>query len=168
MASIQKLELEVAEVKCSANNFYGLFKNNINKLVEHFPENYQSVEVIEGDGASVGSARLWKYELERTTAVNDESKSIAWNFYGGAMMDHYNSFGFTLVSVTPKGEGCCSVKWSVEFEKANENVPTPNAYGIHVGLSTGLIVTDSGSAVFVTVIAHRMSDSFRLKFENQF
>ncbi|RZC55027.1 hypothetical protein C5167_013884 [Papaver somniferum] len=65
---------------------------------------------------------------ERTTAVNDESKSIAWNFYGGAMMDHYNSFGFTLVSVTPKGEGCCSVKWSVEFEKANENVPTPNAY----------------------------------------
>ncbi|KAI3943250.1 hypothetical protein MKW92_032984 [Papaver armeniacum] len=44
------------------------------------------------------------------------------------MMDHYNSFGFTLVFVTPKGEGCSLVKWSMEFEKANENVPTPNAY----------------------------------------
>ncbi|KAI3945463.1 hypothetical protein MKW92_048001 [Papaver armeniacum] len=142
MAGIQKLELEVAEVKCSASNFYGFFKNSINKLVEHFPENYQSVEVTEGDGASVGSARLWKYELvhgksatlkERTVDVNDQSKSIAWKFYGGEMMDYYNSFGFTLVSVTPNGEGCCLVKWSVEFQKANEdvsqqNVPTPNAY----------------------------------------
>ncbi|KAI3980616.1 hypothetical protein MKX01_025181 [Papaver californicum] len=136
MARIQKLQLEVAEVKCSASNFFGFFKNNIIKLVEHFPENYHSVEVTEGEGASVGSARLWKYELdgksatlkERTVAVNDESKSIAWKFYGGEIMDHYNSFGFTLVSVTPKGEDCCLVKWSVEFEKANVNVPTPNAY----------------------------------------
>ncbi|KAI3949748.1 hypothetical protein MKX01_040965 [Papaver californicum] len=126
MARIQKLELEVAEVKCSASNF----------LVEYFPENYQSVEVTEGDGASVGSARLWKYELdgkyatlkERTVAVNDLRKSIAWKFYGGEMMDHYNSFGFTLVSFTPKGEGCCLVKWSVEFEKANVNFPIPNNY----------------------------------------
>ncbi|MCL7026210.1 hypothetical protein MKW94_009312 [Papaver nudicaule] len=136
MSGIQMLELEVAEVKCSASNFYGFFKNSINNLVEYYPENYQSVEVTEGDGASVGSARLWKYELdgkystlkERTVAVDDESKSIAWKFYGGEMMDYYSSFGFTLVSVTPKGEGNCSVKWSVEFEKANENVPTPNAY----------------------------------------
>ncbi|KAI3966760.1 hypothetical protein MKW92_025068 [Papaver armeniacum] len=43
------------------------------------------------------------------------------------MMDYYNSFGFTLVYVTPSGEGCCLVKWCVEFEKSSENVPTPNA-----------------------------------------
>ncbi|RZC88500.1 hypothetical protein C5167_016300 [Papaver somniferum] len=136
MAQIRKLELEVAEVKCSATKFYGFYKNNITQLVKCFPEIYKSVQVTEGDGASVGSARLWKYGLdglrhtlkERTVAVNDESKSITWNFYGGELMNYYKSFGFKLVSVTPKGEGRCSVKWAVEFEKANEDVPSPTAY----------------------------------------
>ncbi|MCL7049319.1 hypothetical protein MKW94_012016 [Papaver nudicaule] len=100
MAQIQKLGLEVAEVKCSATKFYGFYKNNITQLVKCFPEIYKSVQVTEGDGASVGSARFWKYEL----------------------INHYTSFGFKLVSVT------CSVKWYVEFEKANEDVPSQTSY----------------------------------------
>ncbi|KAI3992985.1 hypothetical protein MKX01_009728 [Papaver californicum] len=121
MAQIHKMGLEVAELKCSATKFYGYYKNNITQLVKFFPEICKSVQVTEVDGL--------RHTLEESTeAVNDEIKSITWNFYGGELMNYYKSFGFKLVSVTLKGEGCCSVKWSVEFEKANEDVLPPTAY----------------------------------------
>ncbi|KAI3956637.1 hypothetical protein MKW98_016701 [Papaver atlanticum] len=102
------------EVKCSADTFYKFFKNNITQLVNCFPETYKSIEVIDqGDKPSVGSVRLWKYEL----AVNGENKSITWNFLDGDVMNFYRSFQIKLVSVTPTGEGSCLAKWSVNFEK---------------------------------------------------
>ncbi|KAI3909571.1 hypothetical protein MKW98_013988 [Papaver atlanticum] len=81
-----------AEIKCSANMFYGLFKDNITELKNLFPEIYESIHVIEGHGPSVGSVRLWKYKLgmkwyfattkDRMVTVNDEIKSITWSLEG--------------------------------------------------------------------------------------
>ncbi|OVA01712.1 Bet v I domain [Macleaya cordata] len=135
MAQIQKLGVE-AEVKCSADKFYGTFKHNITQLPKFFPQVYKSIELIQGDGASVGSVRLWKYEIEgtcimakdRTTMVDDKQRAITWSIIDGELLNHYNSFELKLVSVTPKGDDGCLVKWSLEFEKANEDAPTPTAY----------------------------------------
>jgi hypothetical protein len=44
----------------------------------------------------------------------------------GEIAKNYKVFKTTL-QVTPKGNGS-SVKWSIEFEKANEEVPTPIKY----------------------------------------
>ncbi|MCL7035010.1 hypothetical protein MKW94_019749 [Papaver nudicaule] len=125
-----------AEIKCSANKYYGYFRNNLPHLAKHFPEIYKSIEVIEGDGPSVGSVRLWKSELdghfittkERTVSVNDESKSITWNVLKGSdLMKLHNSFLIKLVSVTPTREGYCLAKWSVNFESDHGDVSFPTA-----------------------------------------
>ncbi|XP_026440173.1 major latex protein 146-like [Papaver somniferum] len=126
-----------AEVKCSADMFYGFFKNKITQLANHFPEIYKSIQVIKGDGPSVGSAWLWKMELggrfitekSEMIAVNSENKSITWNFLdGGDVMNLYRSFQIKLVSVTPTGQGSCLVKWSVSFENALGDLPIPTAF----------------------------------------
>ncbi|KAI3849190.1 hypothetical protein MKW92_046584 [Papaver armeniacum] len=140
------LGLEV-EVKCSANVFYGFFKNNITELKNHFPEIYESVHVIEGHGPSVGSVRLWKYKLdgqfvtakERMIAVNNEGKSITWSLEGDKI-----NFEIKLVSVTPTGEGFCLVKWLVTLENANRDVEFLTAFinylrTITVGLPSRLL-----------------------------
>ncbi|RZC86757.1 hypothetical protein C5167_030108 [Papaver somniferum] len=51
------------EVNCFADMFYGFFKNKITQLMNLFPETFRSIQVIKGDGPSVGSACLWKTEL---------------------------------------------------------------------------------------------------------
>ncbi|KAI3974658.1 hypothetical protein MKX01_029648 [Papaver californicum] len=61
MAHAQGFE---AEIKCSADTFYEILKNNITELKILFPEMYESIHVIEGHGPSVGSVRLWKYKLD--------------------------------------------------------------------------------------------------------
>ncbi|RZC47961.1 hypothetical protein C5167_040911 [Papaver somniferum] len=126
-----------AEVKCIADMFYEFFKNNITQLVNCFPETYKSIEVIDqGDEPSVGSVRLWKYELdghfittkEKMIAVNGENKSITWNFLDGDVMNFYRSFQIKLISVTPTGEDSCLAKWSVNFEKDKGDLPYPTAF----------------------------------------
>ncbi|KAI3997537.1 hypothetical protein MKX01_029368 [Papaver californicum] len=100
--------------------FYGFYKNEITQLVNCFPEVYRSIQVIEGDGPSVGSVRLWKYKVggqfittkEQMIAVNSENKSITWNFLEGDVTNFYRSFQIKLVSVTPTGAGSCLVKYS--------------------------------------------------------
>ncbi|KAI3849192.1 hypothetical protein MKW92_046586 [Papaver armeniacum] len=113
------------EVNCSANMFYGFFKNKITQLANHFPETFRSIQVIKGDGPSVGSTCLWKFELggrfmtqkSEVASVNNENKSITWNFLEGDVLKLYRNFQIKLVSVTPTGEESCLVEWSVNFEK---------------------------------------------------
>ncbi|OVA01728.1 Bet v I domain [Macleaya cordata] len=145
MAQIHCHDVET-EVNCSADKIYDLFKNNMIQFPKIFPEAYKSAEVLEGDGKSVGTVRLWKYVLggspdvleakETIKAVDDENRSITLSIVEGDVMNHYESFDVT-VTVTPKdGVECgCLVKWSVEcghMDNINsEDIPansTPDAY----------------------------------------
>lgn len=58
--SIGKLDVEV-EVKSDADKFWGIIRDSATILPKAFPNDYQSIEVVEGDGKSVGSVRLIKY-----------------------------------------------------------------------------------------------------------
>ncbi|OVA01730.1 Bet v I domain [Macleaya cordata] len=139
MAQIHKLEHDI-ELKCSAYKFYGMFTLNVTQLPKYLPKIYDSIKVIEGDGTSVGTVRLWKYALEgshlsvkerTTTSVNKETggSSITFNTFEGEVMNSFKTFVVKL-AVTPKGTdgNKCLVKWCLEFEKVNEEVPTPTAY----------------------------------------
>jgi uncharacterized membrane protein len=52
MAQIAKVEAKV-EIKSPADKFYGFFKNNMNRLVQMFPEQIKSFELLEGDEIKV-------------------------------------------------------------------------------------------------------------------
>lgn len=60
MASSGKLEVEV-EIKSAADKFWENIRNSTNLFPKVFPDQYKSIEVLEGDGKAVGSVRLLTY-----------------------------------------------------------------------------------------------------------
>lgn len=62
MAEIARLEAQV-EIKSSAEKFYGFFRNNMHHLVQMFPKNIKSFQLLDGDDIRAGSLTHWKYDL---------------------------------------------------------------------------------------------------------
>ncbi|XP_026383745.1 major latex protein 146-like [Papaver somniferum] len=133
MAQLHKLGFE-AEIKCSADKYFGMFSNNVTQLPKFVPSTFKSVEITEGDGTSIGSTRLWKYAIviskDRLTTFNKEKRSLVYEITQGGIMNYYKVFN-VKIDVVPKqhatGNGSL-VKWSLEFEKVNDDIPDPTAY----------------------------------------
>ncbi|PIA40417.1 hypothetical protein AQUCO_02500250v1 [Aquilegia coerulea] len=126
-----KLEVEV-ETKSSPDKLWGTIKETPTLFPKIFPDRYKSVEVLEGDGASVGSVLLMKYHettpgvtfsKERIDEADNANKSLAYTVIEGEILALYPTFNAKL-QVVPKGDGSL-VKWSLEYEKASEEVPEP-------------------------------------------
>ena len=132
MASSGKLEAEV-EIKSHADKFWGGIRDSGTLFPKIFPEQYKSIEIIEGDGKGVGSIRLIKFtegiplvtfSKEKIEIADDANKIVSYSVIDGDLASFYKNFKASL-QVIPKGDGGL-VKWSLEFEKANEEVPDPN------------------------------------------
>lgn len=74
--------------------------------------------------ACVGNSEIAK---ETVDAMDEKTKSITFKTVDGALLKIYKTMKAT-VQVTAKGGGCSSVKWSIEYEKLNEDSPPPNKY----------------------------------------
>ncbi|KAF8378318.1 hypothetical protein HHK36_029657 [Tetracentron sinense] len=132
MASTGRLEVQV-EVKSSADKFWGCIRDSNTLFPKIFPEQYKSIEVLEGDGKSVGSVRLLKFaegmpivtvSKEKVDTVDEANKVVAYSVIDGDILNFYKNFKANL-QVTPNGDGSL-VKWTCEFEKASGDVPDPN------------------------------------------
>ncbi|XP_026387405.1 major latex protein 146-like [Papaver somniferum] len=125
------------EVHCSADKYYSMYKHEVTELPKIMPFVYGDIQVIEGDGVSVGSVKQWNYVLEgkphcvkeKVTEMDDEKRRITHDLFEGEVMNVYKKFAVTLHVKPKKGdiEGNV-VKWSVEYEKLNEDSPTPLSY----------------------------------------
>lgn len=60
MASSGKLEVDV-EIKSPAPKFWEAIRDSTTLFPKHFPDQYKSIDVLEGDGKAVGSVRLFTY-----------------------------------------------------------------------------------------------------------
>ncbi|XP_021734976.1 uncharacterized protein LOC110701668 [Chenopodium quinoa] len=70
----------------------------------------------------------------RVEELNFNNRSLRYNLFDGyVMQNYYNSFK-PKMEVTPNGEGCI-MKWSIEYEKMNEDSTEPK---MHVALSREL------------------------------
>ncbi|OVA16280.1 Bet v I domain [Macleaya cordata] len=127
-----KIEVEV-EVKSSADKFWEAITDSAVLFPKIFPEQYKSIEILEGDGKSVGSIRLLTYgeaipivtfAKEKIEVADEANKSLAYSVIDGELATLFKIFKASL-QVVPKGDGS-SVKWSLEFEKASEEVPDPD------------------------------------------
>lgn len=133
MAQICKLELQT-QIKSSPDRLFDIYKNRTNLFPKISPDKYQSIQVLQGDGKSVGSIRLWTYIFfgnpviakDKIEAIDDENKSMTFNLIGGEVAKYYNSYKATIEATTSK-EGLNFVKWRVEYEKANEDVPSAHS-----------------------------------------
>ncbi|KAF5177933.1 Mlp-like protein, partial [Thalictrum thalictroides] len=126
-AESNKLDI-ATEVKCPPHKFYEMIKYTLHHLPLAFPETFKTSVILEGDGESVGSIRLWTYVLPGTTEVlsckekveliDDENMWIVLKVLEGDLVDQYQHFQFKI-HVIPQNEGC-SVKWTVEYGKCSE------------------------------------------------
>ncbi|GAV74530.1 Bet_v_1 domain-containing protein [Cephalotus follicularis] len=132
MAAGGKLEADV-ELKSPADKFWESIRDSANLFVKAFPDQYKSIEVLEGDGKAAGSIRhiiygegspIVKSSKERIDAVDDVKKTVAYSVIDGDLLKYYKTFK-ALIAVVPKGEGSL-VKWSCEFEKAKDDIPDPS------------------------------------------
>ncbi|KAC9132067.1 hypothetical protein R6Q59_004795 [Mikania micrantha] len=131
MAKTGKLNAEI-KVKSDADNFWKAILDSANIFPKACSDIYKAIEVVEGNGRSVGSVRVVhftegsagvKLVKEKIEEVDEAKKKVAYRMIDGDMTQYFKSFK-SSVEVIPDGEGSL-VKWFCEFEKASEEVPGP-------------------------------------------
>ncbi|KAF8404880.1 hypothetical protein HHK36_009775 [Tetracentron sinense] len=141
MAYAGKLGFQM-DLKASADKFYGSIRDNTTLFPKIFPDKFKSIQVLEGDGWSVGTVRFWTYALDNITesqgnlidlvakekieAADEANKSATFSIFEGDLSNFYKNIIVKLY-VTPKSEGS-SVNWCMDFEKVSKEVPDPNLY----------------------------------------
>ncbi|KAI3837795.1 hypothetical protein MKX03_017186 [Papaver bracteatum] len=123
-----------SEVNCSADKYYKIFKHH-EDLSTAMPHIYTSVKAVEGHGTTSGCVKEWVCNVEgkplttkEKTTYNDELRTIHHSAIGGDLLNDYKKFDATLV-VNPKANGHGSiVKWTVDYEKINEDSRVPIPY----------------------------------------
>lgn len=64
------------------------------------------------------------FSKEKIETADDANKIVSYSVIEGDLVAFYKNFKATM-QVAPKGDGSL-VKWSVEFEKAKEEIPDPD------------------------------------------
>ncbi|MCL7039768.1 hypothetical protein MKW94_000217 [Papaver nudicaule] len=136
MAQIRKLE-SVYEIKCCADKFYQMCTRDAHQIPKYAPKTIKSVQVIGEGEVRVGTGFVWQFVpvggstiltiKDTITAVDNKNRSITFTVMEGELMTVFKSFRVNL-DVTPKDgatDGTSLAKWSVEYEKAHEDVPDP-------------------------------------------
>ncbi|KAI3902721.1 hypothetical protein MKW92_010526 [Papaver armeniacum] len=141
MAANRKFEVEF-KVKCSAEKFYSMMTRDALKLPKYAPRIIHNVQVVSGEGElRLGSVSVWDYVLDnkpsgvrtgaKITAMDHQNMSLTFTILDGYLTDDYTSFTSTLTTTTPTqrdGNYNCLVKWSVQYQKANDNVADPTYF----------------------------------------
>ncbi|CAL0311916.1 unnamed protein product [Lupinus luteus] len=128
MATLEKIETNV-EIKTNADKYWRTFRDYRTVFPKVFSK-YRSIEILEGDGKSVGSVLRHitfegslKSATERIEAVDDEKRTLTYAVIDADILQDYKNYK-GHISVTPKGNGS-EVKWIAEYEKASQEVPDP-------------------------------------------
>ncbi|KAK6922219.1 Bet v I/Major latex protein, partial [Dillenia turbinata] len=131
-AQMMKIDLQ-AQIESSPNRLFDIYKNKSNLLPKICPHRVQTIKVLEGDGKTVGSVRLWTYVMggpviakDRIDAIDEKNHSITFELIGGEVTKYFKSFKATIQFTADPDMNL--VKCSLEFEKANEDVPTPYSH----------------------------------------
>ncbi|KAL7163302.1 hypothetical protein ACSBR2_039406 [Camellia fascicularis] len=132
MAQIFKLEGQT-EVKCKANKLFEIFTHKSYLILKICPKKIKSIQVLEGDWATMGSVKVWNYvprgsesAQKRIEAIDVDNKSVSFNLFEGDILKVYETFKSTL-QLTNKDDGCL-IKVTLAYEKQHEDTPPPTMY----------------------------------------
>ena len=132
MAKVVSLELEL---KVPAKKLWEGIRESVTLFPKILPSLFKSIEIVEGDGSSVGTVRYIKYGdgmagmtfgKEKIVAVDEGNMCVTVSLIEGELLGFYKVFKPTL-KVLPGGDAnSCLVKWTVEYEPASAEVPPPD------------------------------------------
>ncbi|XP_038878057.1 MLP-like protein 34 [Benincasa hispida] len=139
------------QLKSSIEKFYGFFRNHMGDLVNMFPEQFKNFQYVEGENFSADTIVQLKYHLGshqlltakiKLRVVDDVKKCIIYEAVEGDVLKHYKVFIVKLEAVNgglSNKVGGSFAKWTVDFVKANEYVPSPENYlEMFVNISKGV------------------------------
>ncbi|KAK2354340.1 hypothetical protein P8452_74736 [Trifolium repens] len=142
MVLLGKLTTELG-IKSPAEKFYNLFASQLHD-VHNLCERVHLAKVHEGDDwHDTETIKHWTYVidgkvhtcLETIEEVDDQNKKIIYKLFGTDDIDtHYKQFKLILEVVDKGSHG--AVKWTIEFEKVNEDVDPPNGWMDYLSKST--------------------------------
>ncbi|KAK4261280.1 hypothetical protein QN277_004302 [Acacia crassicarpa] len=133
MATTGKLEVEV-QVKSQVDKFWETVKDSAAIFPKAFPQDYKSIEILEGDGKSVGSVRhitygegspIVKTSKERIEALDDAKKALSYSVIEGDLLKYFKIFKAHMILEPKKDDTGTLVKWWCEYEKASHEVADP-------------------------------------------
>ncbi|XP_062109601.1 MLP-like protein 28 [Humulus lupulus] len=135
MAQIAKLEVQL-EIKSSAEKFFEIFSCKQHLIPKMCPEIIKDIKVIKGDWKSVGSIKEWSYiagsaetSKEMVEEIDEKNKSITFKIIDGEMTKYYKNVKSTIHATENIGQKLgSSVKWTLQYEKMNDNIPDPTKY----------------------------------------
>ncbi|XP_006355259.1 kirola-like [Solanum tuberosum] len=114
------------EMKCSGHLLYEHFKSNPHKTSSMSPDKITNFTIHEGQLGKTNSVVSWNIILggkerhaKQVLYIDDEEKTITFNFNEGFMNEIYKSMTLTLTAEENL------ITWTLVYEKLNENTPEP-------------------------------------------
>ncbi|KAA0053136.1 kirola-like [Cucumis melo var. makuwa] len=104
------------------------------QLAQMFPKNLHNGEFLEGNDFTTGALMQWSYDIVgpakakiKLADVDEQNMSITYEAVEGDILSDYNFFRVKFQASSNGENGSATVKWSIEFEKADENIPSAEA-----------------------------------------
>ncbi|KAH6825788.1 hypothetical protein C2S53_019794 [Perilla frutescens var. hirtella] len=118
-----KIEAEI-ELKSPAEKVWNNLKQFTVVFPKALPQTYERIDVLEGDGKSVGSVILSIFKesqsvKERIELVDDEKKIPSYSFLEGEILNHYKNYEAII---------CVTSQMKSELEKADAHAPNPDFF----------------------------------------
>ncbi|KAE9588969.1 putative START-like domain-containing protein [Lupinus albus] len=130
------------EVHASAFKWFKLFSKELHN-VQNTTDRVHKTKLLQGDDwHSIGSVKQWtdivdgkqSHYKERLDAIDERNKTITYTLFDGDFNKNYNVFKL-LFQVIEKGNNVF-IKWTIDYEKMNENVEPPYDFMDHLTKST--------------------------------
>ncbi|XP_057723467.1 MLP-like protein 43 [Arachis stenosperma] len=134
MAICGKISVEFA-IQIPASKFFHILAKEFHNI-QNICERVHGANLHQGDDwHSTDSVKNWTCHIdgkvitckEKIETIDEEKKSISYIIFDGDISQNYKLFK-TNVQVTETNNECACVKWTIEFEKINEDVKTPYGY----------------------------------------
>ncbi|OAY25251.1 MLP-like protein 43 [Manihot esculenta] len=131
MTLVGKLE-GVVEIDAPAVEFHDVFSCRPHHVPNMTPDRIHGCDLHEGEWGKEGTIVLWNYSHDGSRKVakelieniDDVNLSTTYKVIEGDILKEYKSIKGT-VQATPKEKGSL-VRWTLEYEKLNENIPDPH------------------------------------------
>ncbi|MED6146000.1 hypothetical protein PIB30_030459 [Stylosanthes scabra] len=135
MALTGKLSIEIP-IHAPAGKFFHLMGRQLHH-VQNVCERVHGAKLHEGDDwhSVGGSVKHWTYVIdgkvvtckESIDSIDEQNNSVTYNLYDGDISQSYKVFKLSF-QVTDRDNGGANVKWTVEYEKINDDVEAPYGY----------------------------------------
>ncbi|XP_015936925.1 MLP-like protein 43 [Arachis duranensis] len=137
MALTGKLSSEIG-IRAPAAKFFHLLTKQLDH-VQNVCERVHETKLHEGDDwhSVGGSVKHWTYVIdgkvttckETVESIDEQNLSASYKLFDGDVSKHYKVFKLSFqVSDKEKINEGATVKWTIEYEKINDDVEAPYGY----------------------------------------